>query len=678
MTRLDRLYHPKTIAVIGGGTWCKNVILQCQKMGFLGDIYPVHPTKDQIAGMDCYARVADLPTPPDASFVGVNRNITIEIVQQLSGIGASGAVCFASGFKEATAEDAAGADLQAALLKAAGDMVVLGPNCYGFINYLDGALLWPDEHGGTRVDSGVAIVTQSSNIAINLTMQKRGLPIAFVATAGNQAQTGLSQIGQALLDDPRVTALGLHIEGIDDLVAFQALAKRARQLGKPIVALKVGASDQAQAATISHTASLAGSQAGATALFKRLGIAQVNSLGAFLEALKLVHTVGPLASTNIASMSCSGGEASLIADAALNTQVIFPSLTKAQTDRLGSALGPMVALSNPLDYHTYIWGDLEKMTDTYAAMMEPHIAIGLLILDFPRADRTNPQAWTDAIPALIAARDLGQQPMGILASIADTMPEDVAVNLIAKGIVPFAGIEDALAAIAAVGSLSTNPDPMPIACATAPKNPKPVFEQDAKAALREYGVDIPCMAVNLTTDQLDEACGNVGFPLVLKGQGLAHKTEANAVALNLIDTVSVLKAAAAMPTDTFLIEEMIDDAVCELLVGVVLDPAHGYILTLSAGGVLTELLNDATSLVLPTRSDDVMAALNDLKIAKLIHGYRGKPAANMDAIVAAVMDIQSYVLDHIGEVAEVEVNPLICTQTRAIAVDALITKGQKL
>ncbi|MFT7523527.1 MAG: acyl-CoA synthetase (NDP forming), partial [Candidatus Paceibacteria bacterium] len=271
---LSRLLRPRSITIVGGGAWCRSVIEQCLKMGFSGNIWPVHPKTSQILGLRAYKSVSELPTSPDATFVGVNRNATISIVRELATMKAGGAVCFASGFQEAAKEDHEAADLQDQLLAAAGEMPILGPNCYGFINYLDGALLWPDQHGGKRVKSGVAIITQSSNMAINLTMQTRALPVAYVVTAGNQAQTGMADIGLELLRDPRVTALGLHIEGFGDLRAFERLAEQAEILGKPIIALKVGKSQQAREATISHTASLAGGDAGAQALLDRLGVAR--------------------------------------------------------------------------------------------------------------------------------------------------------------------------------------------------------------------------------------------------------------------------------------------------------------------------------------------------------------------------------------------------------------------
>ena len=152
-------------------------------------------------------------------------------------------------------------ELQAALIEAAGEMPVLGPNCYGMINYLDGALLWFDQHGGRRCERGVAILTQSGNIGLNLTMQRRGLPIGHLMTLGNQAKVGLSDCIAALVDDPRVSAIGLHIEAIDDVAAFDAAARKALAAKKPVVAVKAGRSERGAALALSHTASLAGADA---------------------------------------------------------------------------------------------------------------------------------------------------------------------------------------------------------------------------------------------------------------------------------------------------------------------------------------------------------------------------------------------------------------------------------
>ncbi len=663
MTRdLGRLFNPRSVAVVGGGAWCEAVIDQLKKAEFRGAIWPVHPKRQTIADLPAFASVGDLPSSPDATFVGVNRHATIDTIQGLSEQEAGGAVCFASGFGEV----ADGQDLHDALRMAAGDMPILGPNCYGFINMFDQTVVWPDQHGCMPCERGVAILTQSSNIAINLTMQSRGLPIGYIVTCGNQAQTSQADIAMALLDDPRVTAIGLHIEGFGDVHAWEKLARKARKQGVPLVAMKVGRSIEAQVTTVSHTASLAGSDAASAALLRRLGIARVDDLSAFLETLKLLHVTGHLPSKAIATVSCSGGEAALAADLALQHGLHFPPLKPAQEKALFEALGPKVALSNPLDYHTYIWRDTEAMTNAFSAMLDTDLALTMLIVDFPRADRCDASDWDSAIAAAKGAKAAKGHRLAMVATLPELMPEDVAKDLMAAGIVPFCGLESALAAVAAAQQ-NDHAETMHNLCTSHTQTGRTMSERAAKAALAWHGVEIPKAARDLTTaDQL-------AAPLVLKGEGFAHKSEHGAVMLGL-EHREIAEAAAQMNAQGYLLEEMVQNGVAELLVGVTADPTCGFLLTLGAGGTLTELLEDTTHLLLPTTEAAVKQALTRLRSAKLLDGYRGKPAANMDAIVATVMAVQDYVLAHQHTIAEVEINPLICTPTRAVAADALIRK----
>ena len=675
MRSLERLFRPKTIAVIGGGSWCRNVLRECRKAGFDGPLWAVHPKHDEIDGFRAVRSVGDLPYVPDAVFVGVNRSITVEVVNELSILGAGGAVCFASGFREAVQELEDGADLQKELIAAAGDMPVLGPNCYGFINALDGAALWPDQHGLNEVSRGVAIISQSSNIALNLTMQARGLPISYLFTVGNQAQTGLSEIGQTLLHDDRVTAIGLHIEGIDSLASFEQFAIKAREVGKPLIVLKVGKSSQAQAAAVSHTASLAGSMAGATALLKRLHIAQVESLPVLLEALKLAHVAGTLPNKSIASMSCSGGEASLIADIALEKGIVFPGLDDGQISSLRDVLGPKVALANPLDYHTYIWGDVDAMGRTFAAMLTDDVALGIVVLDFPRSDRCEPAEWLKVIEAIEAAMTASGKPMAVLSSLSETLPENISEVLLSKGIVPLCGMEEAMSAIAALASIEGTANSLPLKLPVPIQNPSLISEIEAKNALARCGVRIPASSVVSGNTDAVSAAEQIGFPVVVKGLGIAHKTEVGAVALNLSCSEAVKNAADRIPTNDMLVEEMVAGHIAELLIGVVQDPVHGYILTLAAGGVLTELLQDRVSLILPVSATQIENALGELRISKLLSGYRGGVGCDTQAIIDAVMAVQTYVTSN--PVEEVEINPLLCGEDFAIAADALIRCGEK-
>ncbi len=674
---LDRLLRPKSIAVIGGGTWCENVIDQCDKIGFPGPIWPVHPSRSEIQRRVAFATVGSLPAAPDAAFIGVNRHATIEVVRSLRKTGAGGAVCFASGFLEARAEAKDGADLTDALLEAAGEMRIIGPNCYGLINYLDGALLWPDQHGGVRVESGVAIVTQSSNIALNITMQRRGLPLAYVVTCGNQAQTGIAEIGRAMLDDPRVTALGLYIEGIGDVRAFETLATDARRLGKPIVAVKTGRSDQARRASVTHTASLAGDDAAGSALLERLGIARVDTLPEFLETLKLLHVVGPLRSNRIASLSCSGGEAGLMADLAVSRALTFPPITEAQESRLRRVLGPMVALANPLDYHTYIWNDRKAMAAAFAAMMDASadLALALIVMDLPRADRCSAQAWQAGLDAVIDAYQQSGVPTALVVSLPENLPEEVAKRMAAAGVAPLCGMAEALSAAESAAWLGAPwVQPAPILLPAPTPEGAPLNEAQAKAVLAAQGVVVPKSERADSVDGAVAAAERLGYPVVLKQEGAAHKTESGAVRLNLTSADAVRAAAEEMTGIPFLVEEMIKDGVVELLIGVTLDPAHGYLLTLGAGGVRTEIWRDKTHLLLPVSVGDILAALKRLKIAPILNGYRGAPPVNQQAIVAAVLGVQAFVQENVGAVSEVEINPLICGPDRAVAADALIIR----
>jgi acyl-CoA synthetase (NDP forming) len=662
---LARLLRPRSVALYGGA-WAENVIAELQRARFPGPIWPIHPTRAEIRGVGCHRA---LPAAPDAAFVGVNRARTVEIVHDLAAAGAGGAVCFASGFREA-----GDAGLEAALVEAAGAMPILGPNCYGFINYLDGVPLWPDQHGGVRVARGVAIVTQSSNLAINLSMQRRALPVAYLLTAGNQAQTSLAALGLAALDDPRVTALGLHVEGFGDLPAFEALAARARALEKPVVVLKAGHSAAARAAALSHTASLAGGAAVASAFLARLGLVEVASPAVLLETLKLLHLGGPLAGPAIASVSCSGGEASLIADLAATTAARFRPFTPPTADRLAAALGARVAVANPLDYHTFVWGDAAATTEVFSAVLADRPDLTVFVLDLPRRDRCDPAAWEPALAAIEGARAATGARAAVLASLPENLDEAAAARLAARGIATLHGMADGLAAIdAAVRAGRPAPPAPPAVLAPEPAGPALLTEAEAKAALAAAGLPVPRSAVASDPDALAAAAASLRFPVALKALGVAHKTEAGAVALNLPDAAALRAAAAAMPAPAgYLAEEMVPDPVAELIVGVTRDPSGLMALTIGAGGLLAELLQDSATLILPTTPDAIRAALASLRLAPILAGYRGRPAADLAALTAAIAAVAAFAEAHAGRLAELEVNPLVATPTGAFAADALL------
>ncbi len=660
MKSLDRLLRPRHIAVMGAG-WALNVIEQCAKMGFKGPVWPVHPTKAEIGGLKAYASLADLPEPPDAVFIGVNRFATIDVVAELAAMGAGGAICFASGWTEAGEPE-----LQDRLVAAAGDMPILGPNCYGVINYLDGALLWPDQHGGIPVTKGVALVSQSSNIVINMGMQQRGLPVAYVACLGNAAVVGLADLAGALIDDPRVTALGMYIEGIDDAPAFAALAERARAAGKGVVAIKSGKTELSRTAAASHTASLAGGGAASSAFLRQIGVAEVNTPSELIETLKIFHMHGPQIGTRVCSLSCSGGEAGLVADLAAPYGIDFPPVPQEAHDRLFAVLGEIPTISNPLDYHTFIWGDGPKTTEVFSAMLEPYDA-GIYIIDSPRPDRCDPSSYQPAFDAIVAAQKATGKIALPVALIAENFGEGRVGAMMDQGVCALLGLETALAAIKAAQTPAGTPGWRP-APALPPRDSRMLSEADGKALLAAAGVAVPKARTAATLAGLDVA--GLTPPYALKGLGFAHKTEAGAVRLGL----TTLDGQAEMAGATgYLVEEMVTEAMAEILLGLRRDPVYGVTLTLGMGGVTAEVLADTVTLVLPATEAQVLEAMRSLRLWPLLDGYRGRPRADMASVARIAVALGARMLTD-ETLEEIEINPILARAKGAIAVDALIRK----
>ena len=688
-------------------------------MGFEGEMWPVHPTRDSVAGRPAFRSVAALPASPDAAFVGVNRRATVETVAELARLGAGGAICYASGFLES--EDGGG--LQRALVAAAGDMPIVGPNCYGMLNYLDGAPLWPDQHGGRRLDPkerGVAIVTQSSNIAVSLTMQQRGLPLAYVVTAGNQAQLGVSDLAAAMLCDERVSALGLHVEGFDSIRGFEALAAMSRARRAPVVVLKTGRSERGRAAALSHTASLAGSDAVAQAFLDRLGFARASSIGQLLETLKFLHVHGSLDGFRLGALCCSGGEAGVVADTVEESALTCPRLHPDHVAAVAKTVHPLVSVDNPFDYHTFNWGDEAALTETFTAFARGGFDANLLVLDFPRGDRCSDDDWWASASAFGGAMAATGGKGAIVATMAENLPEATAVRLFGRGIAPLVGVPNALTAIggaASIGAAWKSPFPNPVIDSRfTPMEPVALDEAEAKARLAAFGVVVPDGRAAHSAEDAVSFAESIDGPVALKALGIPHKTDRGALRLNLRDPGKIRCAAQelfaisppgtiggdappdtstaqASPTDPrrasddesanvpvpasparLLVERFCTDTVVELIVGLHRDRKFGLVLTLGSGGTLVELVADTVTLLLPVTEAEVRDAMSTLKCAPMLRGFRGREPADADGAVAAVLDIASFAAAHADRLEELDVNPLaIRPRGRgAMALDALI------
>ncbi|MHA6799442.1 acetate--CoA ligase family protein [Bounagaea algeriensis] len=698
---MHRLLAPRNIAVFGGGTALR-ALQQCREIGFTGQIWPVNPRRDSLGGIPCYPDVASLPQAPDASFLAIPARATVDAVGALAQRGAGGAVCHASGFAES---GGTGAALQRELVAAADGMPVVGPNCYGLLNYLDGAALWPDQHGGRSVDRGVAIVTQSGNIGQNLTMHRGALPLAHLASLGNAAVTGAAELVESLLDDPRITAIGLHLEGVDDVVGLSRAAAAAAHRGVPIVVLKSGRSELGAQAALSHTSSLASPDVLCDALFRRLGLARVHDLSTFLQTLTLLHVHGPLAGRRIASASCSGGEAALVADLAAERGLDMPELPDQVRAGLREELGERATITNPLDYDIDIWGDSRALTRCFTHYLGCAADVHLLVLDLPRDDRCRGDDWRTALEAFVAAHRGSDATACVVSSLPDGLPEDVAERLRDEGIAPMRGLVECLEAVRAATGLDTADGtvraPLAPQSTARPADPAasnagtardtaaahPSAEPDlavhqldecaSKRALARFGVPVPDGAL-VAPGEAVAAAAELGYPVALKAvsASVAHKTEIGGVRLGLTNADEVAEAAGALAglADRVLVETMATGAVAELLVGVHHDPVFGPALSIGSGGVLVELVGDATTVLLPAGTDEIQRALESLRAWPLLRGFRSRPAGDVAAVVDAVAAVAACA-EHLGsDLRELDVNPLLVLPegSGALAVDALI------
>ena len=677
-SNLHRLISPKSIAVVGN-RGANFAIRESLKLGYSHQIWAVHPYLESLEGIKCFKDIKDLPEVPDATFIAVNAESAIEVVSDLKSMGGGGAVLYASGFGEVGAE---GLMRNQQLVKAASGMPLIGPNCYGFINSLDGIALWPDVHGCEPVSEGVAIITQSGNIGLNMTMQSSGLPIAYMFTLGNQTNTNIADIIHAMLDDSRVNAIGLHIEGISDIKSFDIAAKRALMMKIPIITIKSGKTKASAKIALSHTSSLTGSDELYNALFERLGIARVETVPEFLETLKLINVLGVIEHGGVASMSCSGGEAGMMADLIDGLEINFPSLTSSHKAKVKKTLNDYVEVDNPLDYHTFIWGDRKRTSECFSAMMSGQFAATMLLLDWPKSKESEQKDWDATLFALSDALSGTNEKAIVLASMADCMPKRIIEECLSLGIAPMVGLDVCLKAlnhsykIGRAFSSNSSPDLEVLRNSSEHKSKQQLTEYQGKQLLKKYGVTIPmgCLVENVT--EAIKAAEEISFPVTLKVSGakLAHKTELNGVRLN-IQNVKTLKEAC---DDLFkispelLIEKMIESPICELIIGMDYDPTFGKHIIVGGGGVFVELIQDSSVLILPVSREDIRQALSNLKVFKLLEGYRGGMKGDIEAVIDSVMSVIELI--RTNAVEELDINPLLVLKGSdgVVAADTLI------
>lgn len=692
----QRLLAPRTMAFIGG-TQVERTLVTLRNQDFDGEVYVVNPRRDEIAGYKCLPTIQDLPAAPDAVFLAVNADASIDALNQLRERDAGGAVCYASGFSEI---GEAGAERNQNFIRAAGDMAVVGPNCYGLVNYVNHGSIWPALYPKLRSKRGAAVIAQSGNVTGHIVSNDRSVPFSYLISAGNQAVLGFEDYIDYLVDDPNVTCLGLFMEGIRDVASFSQACLRARAKAIPVIVCRSGRSELGAAMAASHTSSLAGQNEYYEALFDRLGVIRTDTVPQFLEMMKIASVAEPIAGPRIAVFSSSGGDNGLAADYCSFAGLQLPQPTAAQIGEIKPLLPEFGHVSNPLDFTAGYWGDEKLLTPMFTTMLSGECDAGMLVVDYPPA--TSPYKDTSAHEAMdralaAAGKATGKPVFHASVNTGGITPE-ASERMVAQGIVPLQGLHDAASVVAkwaehcarvradsADGGTSFS-TLVPFAARPLNGITRTVNEVESKRRLAAYGLTVPQGRV-LSLAQISELPERLDTPMVLKvvHDDLPHKTEVGGVALNLPGRDEALAAAnrmidnvarhsPALRLEKYLMEPMQAPPLAELIVGVKRDPLFGMVLVIGAGGIFVELLKDATPLLLPVSRNDVEVALKGLKSFALLDGFRGRPAANLEPVIDAIMAIASYAGEHLDTLSELDVNPLMVSENGAVAVDALIVE----
>ena len=674
---LQRLLAPRSLALIGG-EWADAALAATRVIGYTGEVWRIHPTRPSSASQHYFRSVDELPAGPDAAFVAAPAHQVPAIAAGLARRGAGGFVCFAAGFSETATPE--GQRLTDELVASAGELPFFGPNCYGFVNFFDGAALWPDQLVGRRRERGVALICQSGTIALDLLYNDRSLPIGCALSVGNQTRLAAEELIEHLCADERVTAIGLYLEGMRDAAHFTRAVARARAAGKPIALVKTGRTAASTAAARTHTGALAGGDAAFDAFCAQAGVARCESLATLCETLKIFHCGGPLAGRRILAMGASGGDTAMAADAARNLGLEFPPIPPATALTLQQILSERVHISNPFDFHSHVWFDYPRQREMFDVVLRAgYDAVGFL-LDCPPAGKDD-SSYVRVIEQFAAALPGTATRAALISALPESLPCATREMCLAAGIVPLQGQREALEALDLAGTVGEawkrgaaleleRPRAMPAAAHS-------LAEHEAKQALAVHGVRVPRSRL-IAPAEAAEAATALGFPVVIKAAGAAleHKSDVGGVVLNVRSAAEAADAAQRLASlsPTLLVEEMIADGVAEVLVGMRVDPQYGLLLVLGAGGVLTELLRDSVTLLPPFTAASITAALGRLRMAPLLAGFRGRAAADVPALVEAALGCTRYARENLERLAELDLNPVIVRPRSlgAVAVDALI------
>ena len=678
---LNKLFRPKKLAIIGG-YWADFVYDENIKIGFKGEMWHINPKRKSSKKKKYYKSIADLPSIPDCVYVAVSNDLTIQLMKDISEIGAGGAVCLASRFSELNTAE--GKEKTKKLISNSGKTPFLGPNCYGFINYFDKVSVWSDQVAGSQTNKGVAIICQSGTIGNTISFNHRSLPIGYIISLGNQAKIGIEDTIEYALKDNRVTAIGIYAEGFTSIKKLIKVLKISKEKKIPIAIVKVGRSKVASETILTHTGSLSGKENIYDALFKRMGVARCETLSELTELLKYFHTHGIISNDQISIMGPSGGDMAMLGDAAETLNLKFGKINTQIKNDLKKVNHPGVVISNPFDMQTYNWNNPDNIEKTFKIFFKNKFSSISLMLDFPNMEKCDTDEWDAIVDKFITVAKKYKNG-SLISSLSDTMPKHIRDKCIENGISPLQGMKEALFTIKKaieIGSIWKNERPIKTYKVqnNSSKKIKTYAEFDSKKLLNKIGIKTPKGIIS-SKNKLKKDSLRIGFPLVAKihSKEIFHKSELNGVITN-IKNINDLIAKTKKFKDQILLEKMIKDTIIEILIGIKIDTEFGPVIVIGAGGIFTELIRETKTLLLPLTKKDIKNELKNMKIGKILFGYRNRNAADIEGLVDAFLKLSKFAEKNINKLHEIEINPLIvCKKNKGVfAVDALIHYFEEL
>jgi acyl-CoA synthetase (NDP forming) len=675
MDAISRLIKPRSVAVIGASADINKTsgrpVAYLRKHGFTGNIFPVNPRVDEIAGLRCYPDIASLPEVPDVGIVLLGADRAHLAVRDLAARGAAAAIVLASGYTE-TGEE--GARRQRELLAAAGNMRLLGPNTIGLVNLTDDIVL--SASGALEMDhfpaGSIGVVSQSGGIlgALLSRAAARGIGLSKLVSTSNEADLDIADFIDYLADDDATKVIALYIESVRNPDTFRAAALKAARAGKPVVAFKIGRSEAGAKAAVSHTGALAGADRMYDALFRQVGIIRAQSFGDLLDIPAALATGRVLRGNRIAVLTSTGGAGTLVSDSLGVSGFETPAPDEETAARLRALqTGDHAALDrNPID--------------VTLAGLQPDLLRNAIqaLLDSPSYDALTIVVGSSglAMPELMAGaiQDcLHTSDKPVLAYVSPHAPE-VAAILTRRGVPAFMAPESCTAAYD--GMLRTarwTPAPtetlMPVQVPTAEFPAGSLDEAQAKQLFARFGVPGVREAVVTTPPEAERAAHELGSRVVLKilSNDITHKSDVGGVAVNLAPgqvaarlaaMAEEVKANTGIAPDRFLVQEMVTGGT-ELILGFHRDPLGSAIL-LGMGGVTAELFKDTTMRLLPPGGGlsraEALELAQELRTWPLLDGFRGRPKADVDALVSAIVAFSKMAAQMGERLVEAEINPL--------------------